>query len=163
MNPSKIEVVLDKLRILMRESYDVFDDKPSCSNLTYSQCHTLVEVGARGRVSLVDLASALGLDTSTMSRTIQSLVVLGLVSRTADEKDRRYVRIALSPRGKEVYEAIGRLYYDFMTKVFALIPARKQGAVLEGVGLFADAMRRTNEARRSGRKPVKRRRSGEKP
>ncbi len=163
MNRAQIGSVLDKLRVLMRESYDVFDDKPSCADLTYSQCHTLMEVGARGRVSLVDLASSLGLDTSTMSRIIQSLVVLGLVSRTADEKDRRYVRISLSDRGKEVYEAVGRLYFDFMAKVFARIPARKHGVVLEGVGLFADAMQRANETGRGGRKPARQRRSGGKP
>lgn len=155
MNVDKIESVLDKLRILMREAYDVFDDQQKCCDLTYSQCHTLLEVGTRKEVSLVDLARSLGLDTSTLSRTIQSLVVLGLVTREANEKDRRYVRISLSDQGKKVYEAIGTLYYDFMTKVFALIPARKHGTVLEGVGLFADAMKKANEAGASGRKGPK--------
>lgn len=156
MNAEEIESVLDKLRILVRESYDVFDDQQKCCDLTYSQCHTLLEVGTRRQVSLVDLATSLGLDTSTLSRTIQSLVVLGLVTRKANEKDRRYVKISLSGQGKKVYETIGRLYYDFMAKVFALIPARKHGTVLEGVGLFADAMKQANQTRGSGRKSPKR-------
>jgi DNA-binding MarR family transcriptional regulator len=156
MNTEKIGLVLDKLRILMRESYDVFDDQQKCCDLTYSQCHTLLEVGTLGQVSLVDLAHSLGLDTSTLSRTIQSLVVLGLVTRKANEKDRRYVEISLSSLGKKVYETIGRLYYDFMAKVFTLIPARKHGTVLEGVGLFADAVKQANENRGGSRKSPER-------
>jgi DNA-binding MarR family transcriptional regulator len=156
MNPEKIASVLDKLRILMREAYDVFDEQHSGCDLTYSQCHTLMEVGTQGQVSLVELAGSLGLDTSTLSRTIQSLVVRGLVTRKADEKDRRYVKISLSPEGKKVYETVGNLYYDFMAKVFALIPARSHATVLEGFGLFADAVKQANENRRSGREGPKR-------
>jgi DNA-binding MarR family transcriptional regulator len=156
MKTEKIDYVLEKLRILMRESYDVFDDQQKCCDLTYSQCHTLIEIGSKGEVSLVDLASSLGLDTSTLSRTIQGLVVLGLVIRTTNEKDRRYVNISLSKQGRRIYEAIGRLYYDFMTRVFGLIPTRKHEAVLESVGLFANAMKQANESGASGPKRRKR-------
>jgi DNA-binding MarR family transcriptional regulator len=144
MTVKKVDYLLEKLRILMRESYDVFDDQQKCCDLTYSQCHTLTEIGSAREVSLVDLASALGLDTSTLSRTIQSLVVLGLVTRKTNEKDRRYVNISLSKQGRKVYEAIGELYDDFMSKVFDLIPAKKHEAVLESLGLLADAMKQVN-------------------
>jgi DNA-binding MarR family transcriptional regulator len=156
MKMEQIEYVLEKLRVLMRESYNVFDDQQKCCDLTYSQCHTLLEIGTRREVSLVDLASSLGLDTSTLSRTIQGLVVLGLVVRTTNEKDRRYIKISLSPQGRKAYEAIGMLYYEFMTKVFDEIPARKHKAVLESIGLFADAMKQANEPGAGGRKDRKR-------
>ncbi|MGA2533166.1 MAG: MarR family transcriptional regulator [Candidatus Aminicenantales bacterium] len=144
MKAEQAEYLLEKLRVLMRESYDVFDDQQKCCDLTYSQCHTLTEIGAKREVSLVDLASSLGLDTSTLSRTIQGLVVLGLVTRTTNPKDRRYVNISLSKQGRKVYEAIGNLYYEFMTRVFGLIPARKHEAVLESLGLLSDAMKQAN-------------------
>jgi DNA-binding MarR family transcriptional regulator len=146
MKPEKIGFALEKLRVLMRESYDVFDDQHNCCDLTYSQCHTLIEIGARGDVSLVELATSLGLDTSTMSRTIQGLVVLGLVTRTANEKDRRYINISLSKAGRKAYETIGRLYFDFMVRVFDRIPASQHGIALEGIGLFADAMKTVNRS-----------------
>jgi DNA-binding MarR family transcriptional regulator len=152
MKTEKVEYVLEKLRVLMRESYNVFDDQHKCCDLTYSQCHTLIEIGTQGGASLVDLASSLSLDTSTLSRTIQGLVVLGLVRRTTNEKDRRYIRISLSPQGRKVYEAIGRLYYEFMNKVFDRIPARRHEVVLESIGLFADAMRHAAEPGTGGRK-----------
>ena len=155
MNAKKIDFILEKLRVLLRESYGVMDAQQECCGLTYSQCHTLIEIGVKGEVSLVDLASSLGLDTSTLSRTIQAMVVSGLVTRTTNEKDRRYVRISLSKQGRKVYELIGRVYYDFMTRVFDLIPARKQEEVLENIGLFADAMKRANESGANERKERK--------
>ena len=145
MKAERVDYLLEKLRVLMRESYDVFDDQQKCCDLTYSQCHTLTEIGAKREVSLVDLASSLGLDTSTLSRTIQGLVVLGLVTRTTNQKDRRYVNISLSKQGRKIYEAIGNLYYEFMARVFDLIPARKHEAVLESLGLLADAMKHAND------------------
>lgn len=152
---AKIGFALEKLQVLLREGYDVLDDQQKCHDLTSSQCHTLLEVGGRGEVSLVDLADSLGLDASTLSRTIQRLVVLGLVIRLPGEKDRRYVRISLSDQGREAYETIGRLYYDFMNRVFGRIPARKRASVLESVGLFADAMKQANESRRNSPKGKK--------
>jgi DNA-binding MarR family transcriptional regulator len=156
MKPEKIDLALEKLRVLLRESYDVFDDRPKCCDLTYSQCHTLIEIGVKGDVSLVDLASSLGLDTSTMSRTIQGLVVLGLVTRTTNEQDRRFVSISLSKAGRKAYETIGRLYFDFMVQVFDRIPAPKHGTVLEGMGLFADAMKKVNRSDQAPQKVPKR-------
>lgn len=151
MKAGNVARVLESLRVLMRESYDVFDVQQKCCELTYSQCHTLIEIGTQGEVSLVDLASALGLDTSTLSRTIQSLVVLGLVVRTTNEKDRRYVKISLSKQGRKVYEETGRIYADFVARVFGLIPDKKHETVLESIGLFADAMKRANESGRGRR------------
>lgn len=147
----RVDYFLEKLRVLLRESYGVFDDQHKCCDLTYSQCHTLTEIGAKSEISLVDLASSLGLDTSTLSRTIQSLVVLGLVTRKTNQKDRRYVSISLSKEGRKAYEAIGNLYYEFMTRVFDRIPVRKHEAVLEGLGLLADAMKQANGPGRGGK------------
>ncbi len=156
MKAEQIDYILEKLRVLMRESYGVMDAQQECCGLTYSQCHTLIEIGAKSEVSLVDLASSLGLDTSTLSRTIQAMVVSGLVIRTTNEKDRRYVRISLSKQGRKVYELIGRVYYDFMTSVFDLIPPQKHKEILENIGIFVDAMKQVNESGASGRKEQKR-------
>jgi hypothetical protein len=45
-----------------------------------------------------------------------------------------------------------------MAKVFDLIPARSHATVLEGFGLFADAVKQANENRRRGRKSTKKKR-----
>ncbi len=75
MNVEKVRFLREKLRILERESGGVFEEQEGCCGLTTAQCHTLLETGNRGPVSLVDLAQFLGLDTSTLS--VQSIVAPG--------------------------------------------------------------------------------------
>jgi DNA-binding MarR family transcriptional regulator len=131
------------------------DQEQSCCGLTLSQCHTMMEIGLKGDMSLVDLAASLGLDTSTLSRTIQGLVLIGLVERKTNEKDRRYVVLSLSGQGRKVYEEIDGVYNAFLAGVFERLPADAHERILEDIGLFADAVLATNEANgccRPGRK-----------
>jgi DNA-binding MarR family transcriptional regulator len=146
MEVQKIRLLREKLRILERESMGALDQEQACCGLTLSQCHTVMEIGTRGGMSLVDLASALGLDASTLSRTIQGLVLIGLVVREANEKDRRYVVISLSEQGRKVYEEIDGVYNAFLGAVFDRLPADRQDRILEDIGLFADAVLATNIA-----------------
>ena len=146
MEVQKIRLLREKLRILERESMGALDQEQACCGLTLSQCHTVMEIGTKGGMSLVDLASALGLDASTLSRTIQGLVLIGLVVREATEKDRRYVVISLSEQGRKVYEEIDGVYNAFLGAVFDRLPADRQDRILEDIGLFADAVLATNIA-----------------
>jgi len=155
MNTQKISKLREKMRILERESMGALDQEQTCCGLTLSQCHTVMEIGLKGDMSLVDLASALGLDTSTLSRTIQGLVLIGLVERKTNEKDRRYVVLSLSEQGRKVYGEIDGVYNAFLAGVFERLPAEVHERILEDIGLFADAVLATNIATgccRPGRK-----------
>jgi DNA-binding MarR family transcriptional regulator len=146
MEVQKLRKLREKLRVLERESMGVFDVQQECCGLTFSQCHTLLEIGLEGEVSLVELATSMRLDTSTLSRAIQGLVVIGLVVRTTNEKDRRYVNISLSAQGRKVYEEIDGVSNAFLEGVFERLPAEAHDRVVDDLGLFADAVRATNEA-----------------
>ena len=122
MDTQKLKLLREKLRLLERESGGVFDGEADCCGVTTAQCHTLLEIGNRGEISLVDLADALGLDASTLSRTIQGLVLIGLVDRRASDKDRRYVSIRLTDQGRKTFDEIetrNNAYYD---KVIGFLP-----------------------------------------
>ena len=145
MDIKKIKLLREKLRVLERESMGVFDAQQECCGLTLSQCHTLVEIGLKGEISLVELASALDLDASTLSRTIQGMVIIGLVHRTTNEKDRRFISISLTEQGRKVYDEIDAVYNGFLAGVFELLPADKHDRILEDIGLFVEAVRKANE------------------
>ena len=85
-------------RILERKIGVLDDIQSSCCGVTFAQCHAIVEIGRASTLSLNDLADILGLDKSTMSRTINNLVNEGLVARELDNEDRRFVRIELYTR-----------------------------------------------------------------
>jgi DNA-binding MarR family transcriptional regulator len=148
MDINRIRFLREKLRLLEREMNDPFGRDGGCCGLTLAQCHTLLEVGYRGEVSLVDLASSFGLDTSTLSRMIQGLVLLGLVRRLTNEKDRRYVAISLTEQGRKLFEQIETTFNTYFSEVLELIPSEKQSSVVEGIGLFSDAVRKRNEVSR---------------
>ena len=57
-------------------------------------------VSERGESRVSDLAQVLGVDTSTMSRHVKTLVRDGFLVRTADSVDRRSSRVALTRSGE---------------------------------------------------------------
>ena len=146
MEKKKIQELRKKLRVLERESGGVFDDQSECCGVTTAQCHPILEIGGKCESSLLDLADALGLDTSTMSRTIQGLVVAGLVDRKASEEDRRYVKISLTEEGSRVFAGIETRYNAYFREVVALLPEDRRDAILSAVGEFADAVHRLKES-----------------
>ena len=140
MDDIKINRLRKKLRQLDRATGGVFDSQQECCGLTAAQCHTLLEIGEREPLSLVDLAEGLGLDSSTLSRTIQGLVVLGMVRREPSESDRRYVDISLSEEGRKAFNRIERINSDIFARVLESLPVDKRETVLESIGLFVDAV-----------------------
>jgi DNA-binding MarR family transcriptional regulator len=148
MDIERIRFLREKLRLLEREMYDPFGREAGCCGLTLAQCHTLLEVGYKEQLSLVDLAASFGLDTSTLSRMIQGLVVLGLVSRLTNEKDRRYITISLTEQGRKLFDQIETMFNSYFSQVIEFIPSEKREAAVEGVGFLSDAIRKRNESSR---------------
>jgi DNA-binding MarR family transcriptional regulator len=71
-----------------------------CHGVSIAQCHCLLAVELLDLPSQNELADHLGLDKSTLSRTVEGLVKIGLLQRVANDGDRRIVRIGLTPQGK---------------------------------------------------------------
>lgn len=80
-----------------------------CDGVTLAQCHTLLEIESKGKESLTELAKKLGLDKSTISRTVDGLVNAGLVDRTIPADNRRMATIQLTNAGKETCNSINNV------------------------------------------------------
>lgn len=148
LNEEKIKLLRQKIRQLQIELNECFRDQGECCGLTLAQCHTLTEIGYRQPVALVSLASGLGLDPSTLSRSINGLVLLGLVNRSIDEKDRRYVVISLTEQGEQVFSRMENFFNTFFTRILELIPPEKREGVVEAIGSFAAALHDFNQQAR---------------
>ena len=132
------------MRQIEREITSPFKPDTGCCGLTLAQCHTLLEVGSQREVSLGELSASVGLDTSTLSRTIQGLVTLGLVDRLTNEKDRRSVAISLTAQGHKVFTDIETTFNDYFGGVLELVPAEKREAVIDGISLCSEAVKKYN-------------------
>ena len=132
------------IRILIRNLGVLEKSDSSCSGVTLSQCHALVEIGRKGKLSLVELSEVLRLDKSTMSRTIHHLVEADLVSRELDAENRRYVVIQLTAKGQGVFKTIEQSMEGYYSSIYADIPEEKRAQVLESLQLLIDAMKSNN-------------------
>lgn len=128
------------LRILVRNLGILEKSDASCCGISLAQCHAIVEIGRADKISLVDLAEILGLDKSTMSRTINNLVDAGLVLRDLDMENRRYVIIQLTDNGKSIYRNTEESMNSYYQDVFNSIPEEKRNQIIESLQLLTSAV-----------------------
>jgi DNA-binding MarR family transcriptional regulator len=119
------------------------ESEMSCCGITLAQCHALVEIGQAGCLSLNTLAESLGLDKSTMSRTVENLVKQGFCGRESDAQDRRYVMIKLTPAGAAMYAQVKSGMDGWFAAIFDALPQEKRDQVLESAALLLEAISRS--------------------
>jgi DNA-binding MarR family transcriptional regulator len=140
MKVRDLRLFREKMRRLQRDLGWQWKSDAGCCGITTAQCHALLEVGEKGEISLVELAGILGLDTSTLSRTMDGMVQSGLVERHLNPSDRRYVSISLTAHGRAVYDEIDRTFNNYFKVIFEMIPEEKREQVLESFALLVDAV-----------------------
>ena len=111
-----------------------------CCGVTLPQCHAVVEIGRKGSLSLNSLAELLGLDKSTVSKTVDKLVTAGLLVRDADPQDRRYVVLKLTAQGVVFYNDIEEQMEGYFSLALQAIPENKRTQVLESLALLTEAL-----------------------
>ena len=129
------------IRVLERElELDLRSQTSSCGVST-PQCHVLLELDRRGSLTVSALADAMGLDKSTLSRTLSGLGEAGLVDRTEEPADRRALRVTLTTAGRRAVQRIDGACDGSYRELLERIPRGRRQAVLEAAELLGDAMR----------------------
>lgn len=128
------------LRRMVRDLGILEKNDTPCCGVTLSQCHTIVEIGRKEEISLGDLSDIMGLDKSTMSRTINNLVTSDLVARDLDAENRRYVKIQLTEKGRSVCCNIEENMDAYYLEIFNAIPVEKRASVLESLKILGEAI-----------------------
>jgi len=131
------------VRLLIRRLGLLEKSEASCCGVTLAQCHALVEIGRVGQISLNELAEILCLDKSTVSRSVDNLAGAGLVVRETDPRDRRFLVLGLSAKGREVQADIEDRMTAYFAAVLSNIPPSDRDQVIRSLGLLAQAARNT--------------------
>ena len=140
MKRSEIRTFREDLRRFERLATSQFKGSSCCSGVTLAQCHVLLEIEAREISSLGELAQALGLDKSTLSRTVDAVVNIGLVDRVFDPRDRRSVRLSLTSQGQTTCDRINEGNDGLFNRVFERIEPAGQQTVLKSFHELVAAM-----------------------
>jgi DNA-binding MarR family transcriptional regulator len=126
-------------RTLHRKLAEQLEGDSICCGVTVAQCHTLLAIEERTHTTITELAVELELDKSTLSRTIESLVVMGLVNRETNTDNRRSQHIRLTGDGEKTVAGIHDQWRSFFASLFAGIPKSKHAVVIEGLSLLANS------------------------
>lgn len=103
MNAKEVEMLQKTFLALDRAMGIHARTEAMCFGVTLPQCHSIMEIGLAGQASVKDLTKLLGLDKSTLSRTIDGLVEAGFVERAPDKNDRRFIVLTLSKKGATIF------------------------------------------------------------
>jgi DNA-binding MarR family transcriptional regulator len=94
-----------QLRRTARMATQVFEAHLQPAGLTVGQFGVLAQLYGcslwRGPVTIKELSALIGLDPTTLNRTLKPLEAQDLVSADPDERDRRARRLRLTPAGRE--------------------------------------------------------------
>ena len=108
-------------------------------DVTLAQYRVLTELAARGPRRLTDLADALEVNRSTITRMCDRLVRKGLVRRRRVRSDRRGVIVSLSALGDGLVCAVTRRRRADVADTIQRMPTAQRQAVLTSLRAFAQA------------------------
>ena len=130
-NDKVIAELRELIRLLVRHLGLLEKSEASCCGISLAQCHAIIEIGRACEISLNELAEILGLDNSTMSRTVNNLVEKDYVLRETDANDRRYVKIKLTEKGHKLYSSIESSMNNYYKDIMDSIPEEKRSQVIK--------------------------------
>lgn len=108
-----------------------------------SQCFLLVEIGRKPGICIKELAAALRLDKSGVSRGVEELVQNGYVNREPSPEDRRSVVLSLTDSGKARFDRIENDMYAKFRAVLSHMDADRLEQILESLRLYNEACSKT--------------------
>jgi DNA-binding MarR family transcriptional regulator len=97
----RLRIVLGRLARVLRAT-----EASLAADLTPTRVAVLLNTVRNGPIRLSEVAEQEGLNPTLLSRTVAHLAQDGLVTRTADEADRRSAWLDATPAGRELAERI---------------------------------------------------------
>ncbi len=122
-----VPMVMQVMRTTMRSA--------AKEQLTVPQFRVLVKLG-KGCCSNTELAEWIGNSEAAMSRMVDGLVKKGLVTRDAESRDRRQVKLSLTPKGRSEYTKIREKGAQELSHHLDALSPREKNELKQGLALL---------------------------
>ena len=103
--------------------------------ITLDQFHILRHI-RKGRGSVSELAEIQQISRPAISQAVDILVDKGLVSRTTDAEDRRYIRLELTPTGNDLLNTIFNQNRSWMIEKMAGLSPDEIDSIVHGLEIL---------------------------
>lgn len=107
--------------------------------VTSPQLRVLVAIATRGPQTLGEIAAELGVHASNATRTCEKLVQAGLIARSENPADRRFVHLTLTQEGIALVERVIGHRRTALAEVLAAMEPRDRTGALHAFRAFAHA------------------------
>ena len=107
-----------------------------------SAVHTLLEIGARGPMTSVQLAEVLHLEKSSVSRMVRKLIECGELREATDADDARIKPLSLTAQGRRTLAAIHDFARRQVSSALSRLTEAERRTVREGMVIYARALRK---------------------
>jgi DNA-binding MarR family transcriptional regulator len=108
--------------------------------LTIPQSYTLLTLFEHKIMAMNELATALRVTQTTMTRVVDNLVRDGYIDRIRNEEDRRVVEVKLTDKGIATVKSLKELYLQATASTFDKIPSEMRGQVVTCLSILLEAM-----------------------
>jgi DNA-binding MarR family transcriptional regulator len=134
---SVVDAVLSASRVLVAVAARSLSEV--AEEVTLTQYRSLVVLASRGPQSVAALAEVVAVTPPTASRLCDRLVRKGLIRRRVDRRDRRAVRLALTPAGRGLVDAVTARRRDEIARLLESVPVDAQRSLVAALQLLAEA------------------------
>ncbi|MEL7565744.1 MAG: MarR family winged helix-turn-helix transcriptional regulator [Dehalobacterium sp.] len=142
---NKLEDVSELIHIFVRR-YGLLNANccESCCGQAVSlvQSHILYEIKRKQNPSMQTVAYELGIDLTTFSRQIKSLVSKGLIEKIVDEDDKRVNVLSLTSEGERISLLLSQYMEKHIEHIFSYMTEFEKESVIHSLKLLNWALQK---------------------
>lgn len=112
---------------------ELFQAEMAGINITARQYVVLVTASQKEGLSQQDIIDSTGIDRSTVSQVVQTLIRKGLLRRRRTREDARTYAVTVTPHGRDVLKASEPIIGRIDEALIAALPPLRAGAFLESL------------------------------
>lgn len=106
--------------------------------------HILYEIDKQHEPTMQQIAETLGIDVTTFSRQIQTLIKMKLVAKTPSRDDKRFYILSLTTEGKFMATSIETSMNSYLDEIFSHMNEFEQETVLRSIKVLNNAMAKSS-------------------
>jgi DNA-binding MarR family transcriptional regulator len=147
--PAAELAVIDDIRAASRQmvrELGFMEQTLAATDYPPSAVHTILEIGARGPLTSVQLAEILHLEKSSISRMVRKLIECGELKEASDTNDARIKPLSLTPKGRRTLATITDFARRQVLSALSRLTETERKIVREGLVIYARALKVTRDA-----------------